>query len=85
MYELLHRFVDETTSRFSESLASGQFAFRELNHFQLLLGDGGGGYFQDPDIVDKIAALAEEMLPFKLRWAVAENEWDEACSEILIR
>jgi len=55
----------------------------KLSRFRTILGDGGGAYFSDKNVIAPIIAIAEEILPFKLRWAIAQDGWDKKLKKFL--
>lgn len=83
LYHHLHGFHSEINKRFKKLIVPWNIAIgRTLPRFDTILGDGGGAYFSDPSVIEQILELAKR-LPFKLRWAIAKDGWDESGTKIL--
>ena len=50
---------------------------RKPNQMSSFVWDCGGVYLTDPAAVEPIVQLADVMLPFKLRWIVVHDEWED--------
>lgn len=71
----LREFNDNVAIRFRGEILRKNVGGRPLT-FSLLIGDSGGGHFNTSDVIAPIMKIADLKLKFKLRWAVARDEWD---------
>lgn len=79
----LRAFRDKINKNFSSHSATGLIGTgRTFSNFDIIIGDSGGGFFYDTSVIEPIILMAEETLPFKLRWAVGADGWDEKIREI---
>lgn len=71
----LREFIAAVRQNFGSYLTVRTVGTRTID-FDELIGDGGGGFFTSAEVMPGILRLAETMLPFAMRWNVAEDEWD---------
>ncbi len=78
LYYYIHGFQKTVNWQFYRYLFTDKIAIgRELSKFETILGDTGGAYFSDIQVIKPIMDLANKILPFRLRWIVAKDGWDK--------
>lgn len=83
LYLRLHEFHDAVNAQCANAIVTHEIGIgRNLARFETIVGDGGGAYFSNASVIEPILELAKR-LPFKLRWAVVKDGWDEVSDAIL--
>lgn len=79
-------FCSKVTREYSKYIVRGELNARShIKSFRRILGDGGGGYFNDVEVIAKIMALAhKELHPIEFWWNVAQDVWDKKNSGIIM-
>ena len=83
LHSALDGFHRKVNRKFSHCIVFHEIGSgKTLSRFERILGDGGGAYFSTADVIGSILQFADQ-LPFRLRWTVARDGWDEKNISIL--
>jgi hypothetical protein len=88
-YEEIFRRIDKfclkVTRKYRENIIRGEInTFSYFKSFRRIICDGGGGYFNNAEIVKEIIEMAQkELAPIEMWWNVAQDIWDEKNSRII--
>lgn len=85
LFTRVDAFCKKVNRLFDDHIVSGELnSFHNINSFNRIIGDGGGGYLDDAETVRKILELArKELYPIEFWWNVAKDIWDKKNSGII--
>lgn len=85
LFRRVDNFCSKVTRKYSKYIVRGELNARlHIRSFRRIIGDGGGGYFNNAEVIAKIMALAnKELYPIEFWWNVARDIWDKENSRIM--
>ena len=85
LFEKVDKFCSRVARKYRASIVRGEINTHSyIKSFRRIIGDGGGGYFNNAEVVREIMKMAQkELAPIEFWWNVAQDIWDKKNSRVM--